>query len=138
VRLPNPAVLTCGKDIPLRILIKQHSSRTKPLYLQSLQIELVGYTHLQAHGFEKKVSGSWVIFSRSNMQYAIGSPSDATDTETELSSHFWANLPLPDTVCPSFITCNIIRSYELVTSVGLSYGGPSMGQVSQSSVVVSL
>ena len=114
----------------MRILIKQHSPRTQPLYLQSLQIELVGHTNIEAHGFVKKVSASWVVFSRSSMQYVIGSPSDAPETETELSDHLWANLPLPDTVSPSFITCNIVRSYELVASVGLSYGNPRPGQVS--------
>jgi hypothetical protein len=133
VRLPNPAILTCGQPASLRILIKQHSPRTRPLYLQSLQIEVIGHTNIQAHGFAKKVSGSWVIFSRSNMQYVIGSPNDEPETETELSDHLWANLPLPDTVSPSFVTCNIVRSYELIVSVGLSYGNPQSGQVSYAS-----
>ncbi len=131
VRLPNPPILTCGQPIPLRILIKVHSPRTQPLYLQSLQIELVGHTNIEAHGFVKKVSSSWVVFSRSNMQYVIGSTSDSPETETELSDHLWSNLPLPVTVSPSFITCNIVRSYELVTSVGLSYGSSPPGQVRQ-------
>jgi hypothetical protein len=133
VRLPNPAILTCGQPASLRILIKHHSPRTRPLYLQSLQIEVIGHTNIQAHGFAKKVSGSWVIFSRSNMQYVIGSPNDEPETETELSDHLWANLPLPDTVSPSFVTCNIVRSYELIVSVGLSYGNPQSGQVSYAS-----
>ncbi|KAF2664206.1 hypothetical protein BT63DRAFT_103317 [Microthyrium microscopicum] len=115
VRMPNPSVLTCGKDIPLRVLIKQQSPRSGPLYLKTFQIELVGHTN-------------WVLNSASNLHYTIGIETDAEGAETELTRELWAGHTLPDAVCPSFVTCNIERYYELVVSVGLSYGSTIPGQ----------
>jgi hypothetical protein len=128
-RLPNPATLTCGQDIPLKILIKQLSERSEPLHLQTLQIELVGHTRVRAHEIVRTETNSWVIFSGSNLNMPIGDPSDVEGTETEVSKEFWYGHKLPDTVAPSFVTCNISRTYELVISVGLAYGSlkASMG-----------
>lgn len=127
-RLPNPAILTCGQDLPLRLLIKQLSERSEPLYLQTLQIELIGCTKVRAHEATRNETNSWVIISLSNLNQALGSPSDAVDTETELTKEFWHGHRLPDTVAPSFVTCNISRSYQLQVSAGLSYG-PLSGPV---------
>jgi hypothetical protein len=122
-RLPNPAILTCGKEVPLRVLFKQLSGRTEPLVLQTLQVELVGYTRVRAQEVVWSEPTSWVLTSRSNLNHLIGTPSDAADTETELTKEFWYGFPLPDTVAPSFVTCNVSRYYKLQVSVGLAYGG---------------
>jgi hypothetical protein len=127
-RLPNPGILTCGQDVPIRILLKQLSERSQPLYLQTLQIELIGHTKVRAHDVHRTESTSWVIISRSNLHHAIGSAADAVGTETELTKEFWYGHNLPDTVAPSFTTCNMSRYYELVVSVGLSYGASSPGK----------
>jgi hypothetical protein len=37
-------------------------------------------------------------------------------------SWLWENIPLPDTVPPSFNTCNLTRTYELEVTVGLTHG----------------
>jgi hypothetical protein len=129
VRLPNPPVLTCGQEAPVRVLIKQLSPRSLPLYLQTFQIELVAHTKLRAQGMQQQIPTSWVLTSISSLSMAIGSAADPEGTETELSKELWYGHPLPDAVCPSFITCNIERSYELVVSVGLAYGSTSPGQV---------
>lgn len=121
-RLPNPATLTCGKDIPLKIIVKQLSERNEPLYLQTLQIELIGHTKVRAEDAVRTEDHSWVITSLSNMHRLIGTSSDAVDTETELPKDLWEGKPLQNTVAPSFVTCNIQRWYELMVSVGLSYG----------------
>jgi len=121
-RLPNPAILTCGEDIPLRIIFKQLGERNEPLYLQTLQVELIGYTKVRAEDAVRTETHSWVITSLSNLAYPIGSPADLEDTETDLTKEFWDGKPLPNTVAPSFVTCNIQRWYELAVSVGLSYG----------------
>ena len=121
-RLPNPAVLTCGEDVPLRIIIKQLNARVDPLYLQTLQIELIGYTQVRAEDAVRNETHSWVITSLSNMEHAIGAPADDVGTETEISNKFWEGRPLPNTVAPSFVTCNITRTYELQVSVGLCFG----------------
>jgi hypothetical protein len=126
-RIPNPAILTCGQDIPLKLIIKQLNERSEPVFLETLQIELVGHTNVRAHEASRVENNSWVITSLSNLNQAIGTPSDAAGTETELTKEFWYGRPLPDTVAPSFVTCNIARSYELVISVGLSYGSAKAG-----------
>jgi hypothetical protein len=128
-RLPNPAVLTCGQDLSIKILIKQLNERSEELYLQTLQIELIGYTKIRAHEATRMETNSWVIISLSNLNQPIGAFNDPADTETELTKELWYGHRLPDTVAPSFITCNISRSYELQVSAGLSYG-PRGGAVS--------
>jgi len=130
-RLPNPAILTCGQDLPLRIVVKQASERTEPVYLQMLQVELSGYTEVRAHDIMRTESTSWIITSMSNLGIPLGSPSDVDGTETEISKEFWYKHPLPNTVAPTFVTCNISRRYELEVRIGLSYGSSYQGKVSQ-------
>jgi hypothetical protein len=80
-RLPNPAVLTCNQDIPLRLLLKNVSERSKNVYLQMLQIELIGYTKVRAHEVTRTESNSWILCSFSNMAIPVGMPTDPVDTE---------------------------------------------------------
>ncbi|KAF2276952.1 uncharacterized protein EI97DRAFT_304073 [Westerdykella ornata] len=128
VRLPNPAILTCARNIPLRILVKNMSGREKNVYLQMLQIELIGYTKVRAHEVQRTESNSWIIASFSNMAIPIGSPNDAVGTETPINPEYWSDSPLPNTVAPTFNTCNISRFYELEVRVGLGYGSYKHGE----------
>ncbi|KAF2091103.1 arrestin [Saccharata proteae CBS 121410] len=127
-RLPNPAILTCNDDVPLRIIVKQLNERTEPVYLQMLQIELLGYTHVRAHEVARLETNSWVLVSMSNMGIPLGSPSDVAGTETELSREYWYGRALPNTVAPTFETCNISRYYELEVRVGLGYASKQSGR----------
>lgn len=126
-RLPNPSILTCNEPIPLRILVKKMSNTSETIFLQTFQIELISYTHIQAHDLNQTETGSWVIFSRSNMGVILGKGSDPTSTEWPLDARMWNELPLPSSVAPSFETCNISRTYELEIRIGLSHG--SIGNV---------
>lgn len=87
-----------------------------------LQIELIGYTHVRAHDLSRTESGSWVIVTLANMKIPLGDPSDPANKEWKVASSFWDSIPLPNTVAPSFDTCNISRTYELEVRVGLSQG----------------
>ncbi|KAK0650832.1 hypothetical protein DIS24_g6465 [Lasiodiplodia hormozganensis] len=127
-RVPNPAILTLNEDLPLRVLVKQLNERSDPVFLQMLQIELVGYTHVRAHELTRTESNSWIIASFSNMAIPIGAPSDVAGTETPINPEYWSGKPLPNTVSPSFDTCNISRYYELEVRVGLGYGSYKHGQ----------
>jgi hypothetical protein len=129
-RIPNPPILTCGASIPLRLLITQQSTRTKPLFLQSLQVEIIGFTRIRASDVRQTKTTSWVITSKSNLHMAIGSIDDPEGKITELDNSFWKNFRLPDSICPSFVTCNIDRRYELAATVGLTYGSTQPGMVS--------
>ncbi|KAF2868761.1 hypothetical protein BDV95DRAFT_122604 [Massariosphaeria phaeospora] len=127
-RLPNPATLTCNKDIPLRLLVKNVSERTQNIYLQMLQIELIGYTKVRAHEFDRTESNSWPLVSMSNMAIPIGAITDAVGTEVPINPEYWSDNPVPNTVAPSFQTCNLGRSYELEIRVGIGYGSYKHGE----------
>jgi hypothetical protein len=122
-RLPNPAILTCGQGVDLRVMIKQLGERNEMLYLKTLQVELIGFTQVRAHDAVRTESNSWVLVSKANINQSIGTVADIAGTETEINKEFWYGQKLPDTVPPSFVTCNISRKYELKVSVGLAFGG---------------
>ncbi|KAH7394312.1 hypothetical protein BKA66DRAFT_297468 [Pyrenochaeta sp. MPI-SDFR-AT-0127] len=127
-RLPNPAILTSNQDIPLRLLVKNVSERTKHIYLQMLQIELIGYTKVRAHEVVRTESSSWLLCSFSNMAIPIGAPTDAIDTEVPVNPEYWSGKPIPNTVPPTFTTCNLSRFYELEVRVGVGYGSYKHGE----------
>lgn len=124
-RLPEPALLTCNKDIPLRLLVKKLNNSNDSITLQSLQISLIGLTKIRAHQVYRTETNSWIITSQSNMNIPIGTSSDAEGTETVLDDRAWRGVALSDNVAPSFVTCNIERSYQLDVRIGLSYASSS-------------
>lgn len=98
------------------------SDTSDTVFLQSFQIELVAKTHILAHDLNRTETGSWVIFSQSNMGAALGKGSDPAGTEWTIDARMWNQLPLPNSVAPTFETCNVSRTYELEARVGLSHG----------------
>lgn len=92
-----------------------------------LQIELIGYTKVRAHEVARTESSSWILCSFSNMAIPIGSPSDPIDTEVPINGEYWSGKPIPNTVPPTFTTCNLSRFYELEVRVGIGYGSYEHG-----------
>ncbi|KAJ4697623.1 hypothetical protein HRR87_002123 [Exophiala dermatitidis] len=86
-----------------------------------LQIELFGYTRIRAHDLERTESTSWVLKSQANMNMPLGTASEKQCREWKLPSRLWQDCPVPNTVCPTFETCNISRRYELEVRVGLAH-----------------
>jgi hypothetical protein len=126
-RLPEPAVLTCNQDIPLSILVERLNASTDPIYMQSLQVSLNANTKVRAHDVFRTEQNSWIIMSKSNMGVLIGSKTDSEGTEVAIDDSLWRGQVLPNTVAPSFETCNIARNYCLDVRIGLSCSGPSYG-----------
>jgi hypothetical protein len=122
-RLPEPPILTCNEDIPLRLVVKKLNDSEGMIYLQSLQVSLIGNTKIRAQDVHRSESNSWIIMSKSNMGMPIGAASDAADSENVIPDNFWRGQRLPNTVAPSFETCNISRAYQLDVRIGLSYSG---------------
>lgn len=124
-RLPNPAILTCNETIPLRVLVQRMGDANADVYLSMFQIELVGYTEIRAHDLKRVESGSWIIKSLANMNMPLNMPllksQTKSQTEFKVPSHLWDTVTLPNTVAPSFDTCNVSRRYELEIRVGLSH-----------------
>ena len=96
-----------------------------------LQIELISFTKVRAHELRRTECGSWVILSLSNMRVQLGTSADEVGTEVVVDNAYWKDKPLPNTVAPSFETCNISRHYELEVRVGLAYGSPTTLRVSR-------
>jgi len=122
-RLPSPSILTCNGDIPLRLIVKKLNDTNGVVYLQSLQVSLIGSTRIRAHGVFRTESNSWVLTSRSNMGIPLSKPSDLPNAETIVNDSMWRGQPLPNTIVPTFETCNIGRTYQLDVRMGLSYAG---------------
>ncbi|KAK3071891.1 hypothetical protein LTR53_007809 [Teratosphaeriaceae sp. CCFEE 6253] len=137
-RLPDPPLLTCNQELPLRIVVKKLSSSSDPIYLQSLQISLVGLTKIRAHGVHRTEGSSWIMTSKSNLGVPVGSPNDPVGTETVLDDRAWRGQVLPNTVAPSFETCNISREYKLDVRIGLSYSGNTPSSSKPQSTVLPL
>lgn len=138
IRLPDPAILTCNQHIPLSIVFKKLNSSKHVIFLQSLQISLLGDTNIRAHELYRVEQISWVLLSKSNMNIKIGNESDAEGTETVLDDQLWRSIPLPSSVAPSFDSCNISRSYKIDVRVGLSYSSSTfnISKVRHHAVVV--
>ena len=71
-----------------------------------------------------------MITSLSNLRIALSNSDSQSGKEMEIDDKLWNRIPLPNTVAPSFDTCNLSRTYELEIRVGLSYGSPGSIKVS--------
>ncbi|KAI4748142.1 hypothetical protein E4T50_01549 [Aureobasidium sp. EXF-12298] len=134
LRLPEPAILTCAKPVPARIVVTSLNGKITGLTLLSLQLEVVAITKIRAQEVGRVERGSTVLFSRSGMavplQFGDSAARDAIapnggeiETEAEIDSRYWSDTPLPNIVPPSFETCNITRAYEVFARVGIRYDG---------------
>lgn len=94
------------------------------LFLQTIQIDLIGYTKMRAHELTRTEISSWTITSASNMKMPLGNLEEKGTNEFKVDSKLWDRVPLPNTVAPSFDTCNLSRTYELEVKVGLAHGTP--------------
>ncbi len=129
-RLPFPSILTCNEPIPLRLIAKKLVPTQERVHLTALEIALVGYTHVRVANLEKVERTRWIVVSALNLSIALGSPNDPVDTEFEVPNTVWAAQRLPNTVAPSFRTCNLMRRYELEMKLTLNWGLPGAGKSS--------
>ncbi|KAL8812992.1 MAG: hypothetical protein Q9200_000619 [Gallowayella weberi] len=117
-RLPDPAVITCNEALPLRILVTKLNESPATVYMQLLQIELVANTLVRAHALQRTNLTSTVLTSKSNMGMRL----TERDKVMEIDKGLWKDIPLPNTVAPTFETCNISRTYQVHVKVGLTHG----------------
>ncbi|KAK4162678.1 hypothetical protein QBC43DRAFT_75480 [Cladorrhinum sp. PSN259] len=133
-RLPHPPILTCNKPIPLRIIAKKLVVSNAEVYLTGMQVDLIGKTVVRCQDLINTETSSWVIISRGGLSIPVSNPSDAVGTEITLSDTIWSNIPLPNTVMPSFLTCNLGREYRLEVKFSLSWGKPPAQSASSHSL----
>lgn len=122
-RLPDPAIITCNEPLPLRILITKKNESPAIIYLRNLSITLIGFTLIRARDLRAQEAQSWVIVSQAHIDKAVNNNVGGNGSGIlEVDSTLWKQRPLPNTVSPSFTTCNITRRYELEVKAGLSWG----------------
>jgi len=121
-RLPNPAIITCNEPLPLRVIIKKLNNTPEIIYLQLLQIQLIGYTRIRAHELERQEASSWVVASLANLHTPLGNSNTPTNKEMEIDRRVWGDISLPNSIPPTFETCNLSRHYVLEIRVGLVHG----------------
>lgn len=127
-RLPHPTVLTCNQPIPLRLIAKKMANSPEDVYLVSFQMDLIGYTDVRAQILHNRKLNRWVVASNPNICIPLtSSPTDEVGSELVVPDDVWKNMPLPNTVAPSFVTCNLARRYELEVKLGVAWGKPNKG-----------
>lgn len=132
-RLPHPSILTCNKPIELRLIAKKLAPANEDVYLTNLQIDLIGNTVVRCQDLVNTEVTRWVVVSRHDLSIPVSNASDAVGTEIVVPDMLWRDTPLPNTVMPSFITCNLSRDYQLEVKLGLSWGRP-IPQASSSNI----
>lgn len=135
-RLPSPAILTCHEPLPLRLIVRKLNESPEQVFLVSLQVQLFGFTVLRALDVSRTDTSTWNLMTLTGLSIPVGSPTDALRTESVIDSAPWDRIPLPNTVAPSFVTCNLARRYELEVRVGLGYGVPGDIQASYHSFYI--
>lgn len=123
-RLPHPPILTCNKPIPLRLIAKKMVPSNAEVYMVALQIDLIGRTIVRCQDLVNNEVNRWVIVSRQGLSIPVSKPADAVGAEVVLDDVIWGNVALPNTVMPTFLTCNLSREYQLEVRIGLSWGKP--------------
>lgn len=122
-RLPHPPILTCNKPVPLRLVAKRLVNNTEQVYLTSLQMELIGMTTLRAQNNTSQRETTWIVVSNPKMEQPIlSTPIKDVGTEITIPDEIWSRKPLPNTIAPSFVSCNVIRRYQLKITIGLRLG----------------
>jgi len=129
-RLPHPPVLTCNQSVPLRLIAKKLVDSPEQVYLVSLQMDLIGITEVRSHNIYDKKINRWVVVSSADLSIPLtSSPQDPVGNEFVVPDELWKNRPLPNTVAPSFVACNLHRRYELELKIGLAWGKPKSGMM---------
>lgn len=122
-RLPDPAIITCNEPLPLRLLVMKQNESPATIFLQILNIELIGYTHIRALELRRDEVNGWTVLSKADMKMPLTTQSaEKESTVFEIDPSLWKQIPLPNSVAPTFETCNISRDYALDVKVGLSWG----------------
>ena len=123
-RLPDPAIVYCDEVLPLRILVTKQNDSNATVFLQSLHVEVLGHTGIRANELRRSEITSWTIMSSSDMKKPMSKSTTNEDGDRvlEIDAKLWNQKPLPNTITPTFETCNLSRSYTVDLKVGLSWG----------------
>jgi hypothetical protein len=134
-RLPNPPLIVPTEPIPISLILRRDAGSQGIVYIRSIQIMLGITTFIAAQGFRRELGYLQPIFNATNLNITLPSKlQEITINPAELLQQGHASKPLalPDTIPPSFRTCNIDRKYALVLQMGVaaaSNASPEMIQL---------
>ncbi|TWU71177.1 hypothetical protein ED733_000572 [Metarhizium rileyi] len=127
-RLPHPSVLTCNQPVPLRLLAKKLANCSEQVSLVSFQMDLIGVTEVRTYNISNRKVNRWVVISNSDLNIPLTLGPDAeVGSEVVVPDTLWKDKSLPNTIAPSFLTCNLSRRYEVEIKLGLCWGKPKSG-----------
>ena len=95
-RLPDPAIITCNEPLPLRVLITKLNDSPATIFLQLIELVLVGITSTRAHELQREDFHNFIITSLSNLKVPLTPERNPNDMTIDPS--FWNQIPLPSTV----------------------------------------
>lgn len=122
-RLPHPAILVPAETIPVTLFLKRDADSRGIVYIRSIQVMLGITTYIAAQGFRRELGYIQPILDVGNLSLTLPANQNElvinpTDLVHQRSSS--KGFTLPDTIPPSFRTCNIARKYTLVLQMGVS------------------
>jgi hypothetical protein len=118
-RLPSPPILVPNDPVPLRLLLTKLDPFKEVIVMRSLQLTLLGTTKITAHELVKEEFTNWLLLSVASLNVPFGQVNSPANMPLEVDPSLWRDICLPDTVPPTFTTCNISRSYQLKIEIGL-------------------
>ncbi|KAI5802441.1 hypothetical protein FPQ18DRAFT_300577 [Pyronema domesticum] len=119
-RLPSPPILVPNEPLPLRILITKLDPFKDALVMRMIQITLLANTFISAHELYKDELSTHLLLSIADMHVPFVDVDAPVNVPIEMNPHMWRDRAVPDHVAPTFVTCNIKRSYQLKIEIGLS------------------
>jgi hypothetical protein len=122
-RLPNPTIIVPTEPIPLTFILKRDKGSQGIVYIRSVQVMLGITTYIAAQGFRRELGYLLPILGFENLNITLPPQENEIvidPAQLLQEGHSSKKLALPDTIPPSFRTCNIAREYTLVLQMGVS------------------
>jgi hypothetical protein len=121
------------------LIVKKTAESQDHVFITAMSADLVGRTFVRAQDVVREEVMAFPIFATQNIKYKVSEPTDKVGHEHVLDGIAgiqWDRVPLPPTVTPSFVTCNITRKYDLEIKLTLGYGAP--GDIAPETVTLPL
>jgi hypothetical protein len=120
--LLNGHFIMSGYPVPLRVSVMKLCQQSCNIWLQDFQIILIETTQTRVHGSISISNHCWMVHTVANLKQKLCSRNEPAGTVMEVPEAIWASHPVPSALSPSFETCNISRSYQLVLRLGFENG----------------
>lgn len=125
--LNGPYLISCG-PIPLLVKLTKTCACHCSVQLNDFQTTLIETTEIRAKHYNQSSQQIWTVQTISNLKQKLLEGRAPLGTVVHLPESIWAPYTIPFALVPSFETCNIRRTYQLIVRVGLEIGLSKVGQ----------